>query len=343
MSFGIYTILVTDHERYTAMRLSFSADGFEPLRGAPPRDRAVRGLRPHVRHDHSQIRFREPSCRQRLGLGYGVTMWKLPVSALVASHNEGRLLDRCLASIAFCDEVVVIDIDSHDDTAEVARRHGARIVRHAWVPIAERARIDVARETRHEWLLFLDPDEVFSPMLARQLGEILPSLPPDVAVVDCPWQFYFRGRRLRGTIWGGTTRKRTLALRDAADLRPTVHSGTGARPGYRAHEVPFTGNNAIAHYWADGYRTLIAKHWRYLKLEGADRFSQGVVTGYKDIVRTPWLAFWDSFVRRRGYADRGTGFLLSLLWAAYSTGAKIALLRELRRAGQRGDELAGAR
>ena len=261
----------------------------------------------------------------------------LPVTALVASRNEAHLLDRCLESVAFCDETIVIDIESTDDTAAVAGRHGARVLHHELVPIAERARIGLVGEAKHEWLLFLDPDEVFSPVLARQLMELLPSLASDVAVVDCPWQFYFRGRPLRGTVWGGTNRKRTLARRGAAELRTTLYAGTRLSPGYRAEEVFFTGDNAIAHYWATNYRSVLEKHRRYLGLEGSDRMSQGMVTGYKDIAKTPAAAFWTSFVRRRGYLDGVAGFLLSVLWAWYSTAAKIALLRELRRPGAQGD------
>jgi glycosyltransferase involved in cell wall biosynthesis len=253
------------------------------------------------------------------------------VTAIVGSHNEAKLLARCLPSIAFCDEIIVIDIDSHDRTADVAREHGARVIRHRWVPIAERARLELVDEAKHDWLLFFDPDELMPPALAADIAELLPSVDPDVAVIECPWQFYFRGKPLRGTIWGGITRKRVLARRGAANLQATVHSGTRLRDGYRAEVIEYTGENAIEHHWARGYRDLIEKHWRYLKLEGPDRAGQGVVTGYRDIARTPWPSFRESFVARCGYQDGLSGFVLSIVWALYSTGAKIALLRVLRR------------
>jgi glycosyltransferase involved in cell wall biosynthesis len=257
---------------------------------------------------------------------------RLPLTALVSSRNEAHILGRCLDSIAFCDEIIVIDIDSDDDTAEVARSRGARVAHHVWVPIAERARLELVGEAHHDWLLFLDPDEVFAPALAAQIGELLPTVAADVAVVDCPWRFYFRNEPLRGTIWGGVTFKRTLARRGAAELRPTVHSGTRPRDGFRAETIAYDGDNAIAHYWSPGYRSLVEKHRRYLRLEGPDRRSQGMITGYKDIARTPAPAFWQSFVTRHGYRDGIDGLFLSVLWSAYSTGAKVALLRELRRA-----------
>lgn len=258
---------------------------------------------------------------------------RAPVSAIVSSHNEARLLERCLPTLEFCDELIVIDIASDDDTAAVACAHGARVLDHDWVPIAERARLELVGEASHDWLLFLDPDEEVPPALASQLTDLVPRLAEDVGVVDCPWQFYFRGRPLRGTVWGGISRKRTLALRGGAELRPTVHSGTKPLPGWRVEIVEYSGANAIAHYWATGWRPLIEKHWRYLGLEGRDRLAQGLVTGPRDILGTPLPAFYESFVRRRGYRDGLVGMGLSLLWAAYATGAKVALLRELRRAG----------
>src|SRR5581483_5092839 len=89
-----------------------------------------------------------------------------PVTAVVSSHNEARLLERCLPTLAFCDEVLVIDIASEDDTTSVAEAHGARVLRHEWVPIAERARMELVGEASHDWLLFMDPDETMPPALA---------------------------------------------------------------------------------------------------------------------------------------------------------------------------------
>jgi len=69
---------------------------------------------------------------------------RLPLSAIVTSRNEARLLGRCLDAIAFCEELIVVDLESDDDTAAVAAAHGARVVRHPLVPIAEAARVTVA-------------------------------------------------------------------------------------------------------------------------------------------------------------------------------------------------------
>jgi len=129
----------------------------------------------------------------------------VPVTAIVSSRNEGHLLDRCLRAVEFCDELIVIDVDSHDQTAAIAADHGARVVQHDFVPIAEWARVTVAPQARHDWLLVVDPDEVLPAPLADRVAELLASIGDDVAAVDAPRQYYFRRRPLRGTVWAGRT------------------------------------------------------------------------------------------------------------------------------------------
>jgi glycosyltransferase involved in cell wall biosynthesis len=254
---------------------------------------------------------------------------RIPVTALVASRNEGALLRRCLPALAFCDEVIVIDIESDDDTAEVAQASGARVVRHEFVPIAEWARVSVAPEARHDWLLVVDPDEELPPALADEVVGLLPEVPSDVAVVDAPRQYYFKGRPLRGTVWGGPNRRHLLIRRDAVELTPTIWGGMRIKDGFRTIALPFTEQTAIAHRWASGYVALLERQRRYLRLERVDRADAGEVTGWRTILTMPARAFRESFLSKGGYRDGITGFLLSLFWASFRTRGELALLREL--------------
>lgn len=255
---------------------------------------------------------------------------RLPLSALVSSRNEARLLGRCLDAIAFCDELIVIDIESDDDTAAVAEAHGARVVRHPFVPIAEAARVTVAPQARHDILLVVDPDEIVPPALVDEVRALLPELPDDVAAVDAPRQYYFRGRPLRGTVWGGPNKRRLLVRRSAVDLTPAIWGGMTLKPGFRLVTLPFTPESAIAHMWADSYRELARRHLRYLRLEPYDRAAAGEVTGYRAVLTTPWRAFRRSYITKRGFEDGPTGLGLSIFWAAFRTLGEAALLLRLR-------------
>jgi glycosyltransferase involved in cell wall biosynthesis len=259
-----------------------------------------------------------------------VTRVSLAVSAIVSSRNEAGLLGSCLDAIAFCDEVIVIDVDSTDDTAAVAEAHGARVVHHPYVPIAEAARVTVAPQARNDWLLVVDPDEEVPPALAAEVAELLPELGEDVAAVDAPRQYYFAGRPLRGTVWGGPNKRRLLVRRSAVTLTPAIWGGMTIHEGHRVVELPFTAETAIVHRWARGWRELAERHRRYLRLEPADRAAAGEVTGYRSVLSMPWRAFRESYVTRRGYLDGITGLRLSLFWAVFRTRGELALLRRLR-------------
>ena len=256
---------------------------------------------------------------------------RLPLSAIVASRNEARDLDRCLASLHFCDELIVIDLSSSDDTTAVAARHGARVVAHEPVTIAEQARITVVSEARHSWLLFTDPDEELPAALAEELAALLPTFEQDIALVWAPIRFYIGSRPLHGTIWGGENRRRLLVRSDGVDLLPRLFGGVVVREDFRELSLPFSEKTAIRHHWVTGYGDWIEKHRRYLRLAGKSRADAGEIGGARSVLRAPFAAFVESFLVKRGYRDGVTGLALSLLWGGYAAASEVALVRELQR------------
>ena len=256
----------------------------------------------------------------------------LPISAIVVSRDEAAMLARCLPTVRFCDEILVVDLESEDKTAEVAVANGATVVRRPAVPSVERARAGVVGLARNDWLLFTDPDEELPAALAEQIAGLLPQLDPEVGLVYGPIEYHFGRRPLRGTVWGGIKERRLLVRRSGVDISPTIYSGAMVRPGFRASSLPFTGDNAIVHNWVDGYRDFLRKHRRYVRVSAEDRWRNGEVTGYKAIVAMPFRSFAKSYVTKKGYRDGFLGLALSVLWAWYATSSELALERRLRAA-----------
>ena len=250
---------------------------------------------------------------------------RLPVTAIVPSHNEAHLLARCIGALTFCDELIVVDIASTDDTAAVARRLGATVLPHRFVSAVEEARFEAIATARHEWVLLRDPDEIVPERMRAQIVELFPGLDPDVGLVTGPIQYYVGAHPLRGTVWGGVQGTRVLARRDLIEFPRRVHGKLVRKAGSRDLAIPFTGDNAIEHYWAHGYREVVEKHRRYIGLEAAARVAAGERTSIRRIAATPFSAFADSFVRQRGYLDGVRGIALSVVWSAYRTGIQLAL------------------
>lgn len=259
----------------------------------------------------------------------------VPLTAIITSCNEAALLPRALGGIAFCDEIIVVEVGSGaEETAAVAARFGARFIEHAPLPIVEAVRFDVIPQARNDLVLLIDPDEEVPTALAAEVVELIEGLGDDIAAVEAPIQYHFAGKPLRGTVWGGRKWRRLLVRRTAVNLAPTIYGGMQLKDGYRIVAMPYRDETAIAHRWASGWSDLLEKHRRYLAQEAGDRANAGEITGWREIARTPVRSFSESFFRKRGYLDGVTGLGLSVFWAGFRTAAEYRLLRRLR--GTRG-------
>jgi glycosyltransferase involved in cell wall biosynthesis len=110
------------------------------------------------------------------------------ISVCIVCRNEADRLAPCLASVAWADEVIVMDLESEDDSADVAARHGARVIEHSPLPIVEPLREELAAAASGEWVLAMDPDERVSTGLAAALREA--SARDDVDAVEIPFTHF---------------------------------------------------------------------------------------------------------------------------------------------------------
>ena len=89
-----------------------------------------------------------------------------PLSAVVTTYDNGGTLEACLASLAFCDEIVVLDSGSTDATRDIAARHGARVFIEPFKGYGLQKQSAVDKAT-HDWILLLDADEFLAPGAAE--------------------------------------------------------------------------------------------------------------------------------------------------------------------------------
>lgn len=99
----------------------------------------------------------------------------LPISLLVITYNEAANIARCLDSVPFAAEKIVVDSGSEDDTVAIAKVHGARVVEQAWLGFGAQRNF-AGTLASHDWILFLDADEALTPDLISELTSELPLL-----------------------------------------------------------------------------------------------------------------------------------------------------------------------
>jgi hypothetical protein len=118
---------------------------------------------------------------------------KAPLSAVLITRNAANVLDPCLESLAFVDDIVIVDSGSTDRTAEIARERGARMVQKEWLGFGRQKQFAV-EQAKHDWVLCVDADERVSPELATSIEMALAA--PVSPVYRMPRRNRFLGRWL---------------------------------------------------------------------------------------------------------------------------------------------------
>ena len=101
------------------------------------------------------------------------------LSAIVITRNEEANIERCIKSLSFADEVIVIDAESDDKTAAIAQELGAKVIIHPWQGYGQQKNFGASQATS-PWLLFVDADEEVTPDLAKEISKTVAHPEQDV-------------------------------------------------------------------------------------------------------------------------------------------------------------------
>ena len=116
------------------------------------------------------------------------------VSAAIITLNAGSQIETCLHSLAFADEIVVVDSGSTDRTLEIARLGGAKVIQQAWLGYGPQKRLSV-EQASNDWVLCVDADERVSPELRSSIEKALSD--PAFRAYEMARRNRFMGRWLR--------------------------------------------------------------------------------------------------------------------------------------------------
>lgn len=242
----------------------------------------------------------------------------MTITAIVVTYNEERRLEACLQSLKFCSQLIVVDIGSTDRCVEIARAYQADVIIHPWVPIGEYVLPDTIGVSKNNWILRLDPDEVVPEALAKSILDEIANIGDTVGRISLPHQFYFRGKPLETTFWGGVSYIARIIHKDRVIYTDKVHHGQECKQGFVMHRIEYSGNNAIEHYWIDTYQQLWEKHWRYIKLEGKTRYDDGKRFSLYYLIKETARALYISLIQKQGWRGGFTGIFLSIFYAWYN-------------------------
>jgi glycosyltransferase involved in cell wall biosynthesis len=247
------------------------------------------------------------------------------LSVIVIAKDEEASIGRTLGSVAFADEIVVVDSGSGDRTADIARDHGAKVrVTADWPgfgPQKNRA-LDLATG---DWVLSLDADEWLSEASAAQIRNAIASASKDVVAYRLPRRSSFCGRFLRHSGWWPDHVLR-LFRRDRGRFSADIVHERLVVDGAIA-----TLTEPILHETFVDLEDVVEKMNRYSTASAAQLQREGRTAGLAEaIVRALW-AFFRTYVLRAGFLDGREGFMLAFATAEGTYYRYAKLMRLPRR------------
>jgi len=246
-----------------------------------------------------------------------------PLSAVILTRNSAAHLEEVLAALAWCDEVVVFDTGSTDDTMSIAQRHpNVQLYQlETDFPGFGRARQQAVALARHDWILSIDSDEVVSPDLA---GEIA-ALPLDRRIVYAmPFHNYFNGRRITSCGWHPDRHERLFHRRTTNFCGSEVHERVQTSDLFvRQLRHP------VRHYSYDSVDDFLRKMRSYSQLFAAQHVGRKSAGAAKAVSRSLW-AFLKSYLFQRGCLQGTEGLVISM-YKAQTVFWKYLLLAETNR------------
>jgi len=244
------------------------------------------------------------------------------LSVTIITKNEGADIEAALASVAWADEIIVVDSNSTDDTAAIARRHTDHVVVRDWPGYGAQKNY-AASIAAYDWILSVDADERVTPELASEIRALLATTPREAAF-RVPRVTWHLGRWIRTTDWYPDYQLRLYDRRAAEWTGAYVHEAVSVRGAVGQLRAE------LQHY---AYRD-IADHLetidRYTTLAARQMHEAGRRVGVAGLLVHPPLAFLRNYVAKGGCRDGAAGVIVSSL-NAYYVFLKFAKLWELQR------------
>lgn len=246
------------------------------------------------------------------------------LSVILITKNEAENIGDCLASVAFADEIIVVDGDSRDGTVEIARSYGAKVVVDAAWPGFGPQKNRALELATGDWVLALDADERVPAELAAEIRALLDQPPGPIRAYAMPRSSYYCGRWIKHSGWWPDYVTRLFRRGTARFSDDLVHerlivdgpAGKLRRP--------------LQHYSFRSYEQVLDKINRYSTAGAEQRFKRGKRAGLRSAIAHGLWTFIRTYFIRRGFLDGREGFILAVSNAegAYYRYLKLMLLSE---------------
>jgi glycosyltransferase involved in cell wall biosynthesis len=234
------------------------------------------------------------------------------ISVVISAFNEQEKLARCLASVSWADEIIVIDNSSTDKTAHIAKKMGATVYERPNNPMLNVNKNFGFSKATSDWIFCLDADEEVPEELAREIKKTIKD-PGDAVGFWMPRKNIIFGKWIRHGLWWPDQHLRLFARNKGRFAEKHVHEYVDVAGPTATLAAPFVHHNyeSISQY-------LRKLDTLYTENEVKNLLSANYQFVWSDVIRFPVSDFVKIFFAQEGYKDGLHGLVLALLQAFYS-------------------------
>jgi glycosyltransferase involved in cell wall biosynthesis len=250
-------------------------------------------------------------------------MSKYPITAIIPSYNEAHNIVEVLKSVDFCDEVILVDSNSTDNTVALAQPYFDKLLTREYIHSASQKNWAIPQAT-NEWILLVDADERVTPALKDEIIQLIPKL--DTNGHAGYWmgrRNFFMGKQVRYSGWKNDKVIRLFKKSNCKYIDKHVHSEIEADGTVGWLE------NKLLHYKYVSIDHHVSKLQRYASLQARD-FDQkvGKITLFHVVVK-PFWGFFKHYIIQLGFLDGFVGFSIAYLrsYGIFMRYVKLWLLR----------------
>ena len=253
------------------------------------------------------------------------------ISATIITFNEESNIKAACESVAWADELVVVDSNSTDATPQLAESCGARVITNAWPGFSAQKQFAVEQAT-HEWIFSLDADERVSDELKHSIQSLRSARDSDLADgYEIARRTYYQQRWIRGGGWYPDRQLRLFRKSRGRWKERHIHESVTMNPGARVERL----SGDLLHYTstdATHHHRMIGE--RYAPLAARQMFEEGRRTSVFGVASAGPAAFIRSWILKGGLRDGFAGFTIAT-FAAHHAFLKHLLLWEKQRNSHR--------
>jgi len=236
---------------------------------------------------------------------------KEKITAIIPSFNEEMNIENAIKSVLWCDEVILIDSFSTDNTLQIAKKYNLTIIQREYNYSANQKNW-IIPQANNKWIFLLDADEIISDKLQN---EIIERLKNDNDSFNGYWikrDNYFMGKRIRFGTWKNDKVIRLFKRDECRYEDKKVHAEIIDNQKFGALK------NHLQHYTYKSLDSFIDRQKRYSKWKAIDNLPKiKRITSYHILFR-PFFNFFISYIVKLGFLDGKQGFIISTIDAYYN-------------------------